>query len=93
MYNEELEKNEIIIEPGDRVIYVPTHANGDINHPDCEYGIVSSWNNRGIFVKYVRNGIPQMTAELTDPNDLYLEGRGRVTISVLKIFEKLIKHA
>ena len=81
--------NQEIIESGDRVIYVPTHAEGNINHPDCEYGIVKSWNKRGIFVNYVRNGIPQMTAELTDPRDLYLEGKGEGTISVLEIFNKL----
>ncbi len=25
---------------GDRVIYVPNHANGDRNHPDCEHGVI-----------------------------------------------------
>lgn len=28
--------------PGDKVIYVPVYANGDINHPNCERGVVSS---------------------------------------------------
>ena len=27
---------------GDKVIYVPMFANGDINHPNCERGVVSS---------------------------------------------------
>lgn len=26
--------------PGDRVRYVPHHARGDLNHPDCEDGTV-----------------------------------------------------
>lgn len=27
---------------GDKVIYVPTYAKGDVTHPACEKGIVSS---------------------------------------------------
>jgi hypothetical protein len=27
---------------GDRVAYVPYHANGDLNHPDVEHGTISS---------------------------------------------------
>ena len=66
-YEEDIKKNKMVLEIGDRVIYVPTHANGDINHKDCEYGIIKSWNSTGIFVNYVRNGIPQMTAQHTRP--------------------------
>lgn len=33
--------------PGDRVIYIPSHAHGDRNHPDCERGTVSSLNHNG----------------------------------------------
>ena len=25
---------------GDRVIYIPHHAKGDKNHPDCQHGVV-----------------------------------------------------
>jgi len=60
---------------GDRVIYVPTHASGDINHKDCEYGIVKSKNDTYVFVNYVKNGIPQMIAESTRPEDLYLDAK------------------
>jgi len=28
--------------PGDRVIYVPNHADGDRRHPDCEHGAITS---------------------------------------------------
>lgn len=43
---------------GDRVIYIPNHANGDRNHKDCEHGIVKSYfpehnNGKGVaFVLY-----------------------------------------
>ena len=43
---------------GDKVTYVPSHAHGDTNHPDCENGVVSSveagtgrWTT-SVFVKY-----------------------------------------
>jgi len=93
MYQEDLERNKTTIEVGDRVIYIPTHAEGDINHPDCEYGTVSSWNDKFIFVKYVRNGIPQMTAQATSPEDLYLDGKGPGTESVVEIFKRLNEKA
>ena len=79
------------IEVGDRVIYVPSHANGDVNHPDCEYGIVKSWNDSFVFVNYVTNGIPQLTAQATRPEDLYLDGKADLLINVLDIFNKLNK--
>lgn len=37
---------------GQRVRYVPQHANGDRNHPDCEDGVVSSVGGDTVFVKY-----------------------------------------
>lgn len=37
---------------GMKVIYVPNHALGDINHVDNQFGVVSSINNKFIFVKY-----------------------------------------
>ncbi len=30
------------LKTGDRVAYVPYHANGDLNHPDIEIGTISS---------------------------------------------------
>jgi hypothetical protein len=61
------------IKPGDRVIYVPTHAKGDLNHPDSERGVVSSLNDTYVFVKYIRHGILQETSQATRYEDLYLE--------------------
>lgn len=37
---------------GDRVAYIPYHANGDINHPDVEYGIVTGMNKEYVFVRF-----------------------------------------
>lgn len=38
---------------GDRVVYVPLHAKGDVNHPDCEHGRISSFGGIGnVFVKF-----------------------------------------
>jgi hypothetical protein len=34
------------------VLYVPTHAGDDPNHPDCEHGRVSSTNDVYVFVKF-----------------------------------------
>lgn len=42
---------------GAEVVYVPRHAHGDRNHKDCEHGVISSWNDGGVFVKY-----PNLTA-------------------------------
>lgn len=63
---------------GDEVRYIPTHANGDSSHKDCENGIVTSVNDKKtlIFVKYYRNGMLQNTAELTSPIYLLLVKKG-----------------
>ena len=37
---------------GDRVAYIPYHANGNINHPDVEYGEVTSMNKEYVFVRF-----------------------------------------
>ena len=37
---------------GMRVAYVPTHARGDINHPDVERGTTFSCNSKYVFVKF-----------------------------------------
>jgi hypothetical protein len=39
-------------EPGDRVAYIPMHAEYDITHGDVEWGTVSSVNNVNVFVKF-----------------------------------------
>jgi hypothetical protein len=51
---------------GERVIYLPGHANGDVKHPDAEYGVVSSVGCRFVFVRFRQ----QATAQACDPSDL-----------------------
>ncbi len=37
---------------GDIVRYVPYHAEGDLTHPDCEVGEVTSTNHVYVFVRF-----------------------------------------
>lgn len=63
---------------GQRVIYVPSHAKNDSTHSDCQNGVVSSFNNKYIFVKYdnqmctMMTGDEPYTAQATRPEDLRL---------------------
>ena len=52
--------------PGDRVLYVPNHAQGDTTHPDCERGVVTSTNEVNVFVRYGAG----IHAQATSPEDL-----------------------
>lgn len=51
---------------GDKVIYVPVFANGDINHPNCERGVVSSvsgsGHNQNVWVRYTEGSTGAKTA-------------------------------
>lgn len=44
--------------PGNEVTYIPLHAEGDVDHPDCEDGFVSSISPGGetVFVRFFRRG-------------------------------------
>ena len=37
---------------GQRVKYIPQHANGDAAHPDCEMGIIKSYRDNYVMVRY-----------------------------------------
>ena len=37
---------------GTQVIYVPTHAEGDLAHPDCEEGFITSIKGDHAFCRY-----------------------------------------
>jgi hypothetical protein len=39
-------------QPDDRVLYMPSHVNGDIAHHDCERGIVTSIGPDYIHVRF-----------------------------------------
>lgn len=34
--------SEEVFDPGTQIAYIPLHAEGDISHPDCEFGFVTS---------------------------------------------------
>jgi hypothetical protein len=53
-----MELNEKL-EPGDQVIYVPLHAEGDLTHPDCERGFVTTDNGVNVFVRYFAKDNPR----------------------------------
>lgn len=61
---------------GDKVTYIPTHAIGKVDHPDCENGIVSSTNDSFVFVKFdnamyiMITGDEPYTAHAVRPQDL-----------------------
>ncbi len=55
---------------GESVRYIPTHVEGNVSHSDCENGVVYSKTSKYIFVRYIRNGILQVTPSATFPEDL-----------------------
>ena len=64
------------IRPGTRVAYIPNHANGDVNHPDVEWGHVSSSNKSNVFVKFDKQldkfGWDGTTSQSCYPHTLYI---------------------
>ena len=41
--------------PGDMIRYIPRHAHGEKEHPDCEDGIVTSVGSSYVFCRFVCN--------------------------------------
>ena len=68
---------------GDRVKYIPNHANGDASHPDCQYGVVSSTNESFVFVKYdclacsMFTGDEPYTSQATKRENLIMLGESK----------------
>ena len=60
-----------IFKPGDHVIYIPGHAGGDPNHPECERGVVTSTNDKNVFVRF-----GTVNSQACDPGDLVHAGKG-----------------
>jgi len=50
---------------GRQVIYTPHHSTPD--NPDTEAGVISSWNEKYVFVRYGMGS----TAAATDPDQLH----------------------
>ena len=46
------------MKPGTQIAYVPLHANGDVNHPDVEFGFVVADRGSFHFCRYWRKGEP-----------------------------------
>ena len=61
---------------GDRVRYIPNHAEGNLSHSSCQDGVVSSINESWVFVKYnclactMITGDEPYTAQATDRRNL-----------------------
>lgn len=60
-----------LLRSGDRVKYIPGHARGDENHPDCEIGLVTSVKPGRVFVLF-----GGCTPQSCTPRDLKLIYRG-----------------
>lgn len=46
------------MKPGTQIAYIPLHANGDLTHPDVEFGFVTSEKGEVHFCRYWRKGDP-----------------------------------
>lgn len=61
---------------GDQVIYVPQHANGDIEHEDCEAGFVTSCTETNVFCRFFLSGSDELrtkaNSELVNSANLVL---------------------
>ena len=53
---------------GKKVRYIPYKAFGDIQHPDCEDGIITSTNDTHVFVRFGNN----TTSQACHPDKLYM---------------------
>jgi len=63
------------MKPGTQIAYIPLHAEGDINHPDVEFGFVVSERGDAHFCRYWRKGhLGELrtvaNSELTPTNNL-----------------------
>lgn len=47
-------------QPGEQIAYVPSHAEGDINHPDVEFGFVTSQRGDTVFCRYWRRDMTDL---------------------------------
>lgn len=42
---------------GEQIAYIPLHADGDIEHPDVEFGFVTSQRGDTVFCRYWRHDL------------------------------------
>lgn len=66
---------------GMRVAYVPVHADGDLLHPDVEYGTVSSCGSQLIYVRFdeqmEKHGFEGATAKGCKAANLFSQEKGQ----------------
>lgn len=55
----ENEMPEMFFKLKDQIAYIPTHANGDIEHPDVEHGFVTSVLGDTVFCRYWSKSHPR----------------------------------
>lgn len=61
--------NKKVLHVGDKVRYIPNHANKDRDHEDCEIGIVTSLAKNHAFVRYEKQH-PSANGQATNYSDL-----------------------
>ena len=71
------------LKPGTQIVYIPTHAEGNENHPDCESGFVTSVRGDIAFCRYWRNGI--------EPSGYYSELRTTANSEATPLANLIIK--
>jgi hypothetical protein len=77
---------------GDQIIYVPRHANGDINHPDCEKGFITSVRGNTAFCRYFskyNTGLRTLSCSEATPTDLLVKQRHHSQRIIDKLMEKI----
>lgn len=66
--------------PNQRVVYLPLHADGNLKHPDVEWGTVSSIGSLYVFVRFDKQvekfGWDGATSQCCSPHDLLIGEKG-----------------
>ncbi len=79
---------------GTQIIYVPSHANGDIHHEDCERGFVITDKGESVFCRYFNKDKSLRNianSESTSKTDLVV--KNTTDQNSINIWIKNIKHS
>lgn len=56
---------KVIWPPKTQIVYIPAHAKGNPDHPDCEFGFITSQNDEFIFCRFwMKKGLSYDKCEL-----------------------------
>lgn len=68
-----------LFKKGDHVLYVPRHARGSCDHPDCQKGVVSSVNDKyqGMGACFSENLSGKMSMRKTEMEMTMKDERGK----------------